>query len=105
MLEPITPPIEAPAQIVDVGLETRVKGETRQQDRTGRMLFPVARQIAYISTFTTLTPGDIIVTGTPTGAGARFDPPIWLKPGDVVEVEAEGIGILRNTVADERTGA
>jgi len=90
-----------PAQIVDVALETRVNGEVRQQDRTGRMLFPVARQIAYISTFTTLVPGDIIVTGTPTGAGARFDPPRYLVPGDVIEVEAEGLGILRNTVEDE----
>ena len=89
------------AQIEDVGLVTRVNGETRQDDRTGRMIFPVARQIAYISTFTTLVPGDIIVTGTPTGAGARFDPPRYLKPGDVIEVEAEGIGILRNTVEDE----
>ncbi len=94
-------PFEAPAQIVDVGLETRVNGETRQQDRTGRMLFPVARQIAYISTFTTLVPGDIIVTGTPTGAGARFDPPKWLVPGDRIEVSAEGIGTLRNGVSDE----
>lgn len=89
------------AQITDVHLQTRVNGEVRQDDRTGRMLFPVARQIAYISTFTTLVPGDIIVTGTPTGAGARFDPPRYLVPGDVVEVEAEGIGILRNTVEDE----
>jgi 2-keto-4-pentenoate hydratase/2-oxohepta-3-ene-1,7-dioic acid hydratase in catechol pathway len=94
-------PFADPAQIVDIALETRVNGELRQQDRTGRMLFPVARQIAYISTFTTLVPGDIIVTGTPTGAGARFDPPRWLCPGDVVEVTAEGIGTLRNTVADE----
>ncbi|MCV0397264.1 MAG: fumarylacetoacetate hydrolase family protein [Rhizobiaceae bacterium] len=94
-------PFTDPDQIVDIKLTTRVNGEVRQEDRTGRMLFPVARQIAYISTFTTLVPGDIIVTGTPTGAGARFDPPIWLKPGDVVEIEAEGIGVLRNTVADE----
>ena len=100
-LGPWLVPFTDPAQIVDVGIETRVNGEVRQKDRTGRMLFPVARQIAYISTFTTLVPGDIIVTGTPTGAGARFDPPIWLKPGDVVEVEAEGIGILHNTIADE----
>jgi len=90
-----------PAQIVDVTLETRVNGDLRQSDRTGRMLFSVAQQIAYISTFTTLAPGDIIVTGTPTGAGARFDPPIWLKPKDVVEVTAEGIGTLSNGVADE----
>jgi 2-keto-4-pentenoate hydratase/2-oxohepta-3-ene-1,7-dioic acid hydratase in catechol pathway len=57
--------------------------------------------INYISTFTTLVPGDIIVTGTPTGAGARFDPPRSLKPGDVIEVEAENIGVLRNGVIDE----
>jgi 2-keto-4-pentenoate hydratase/2-oxohepta-3-ene-1,7-dioic acid hydratase in catechol pathway len=94
-------PFTDPAQITDVALETRVNGELRQQDRTGRMLFPVAKQIAYISTFTTLVPGDIIVTGTPTGAGARFDPPVWLTPGDVIEVTAEGIGTLRNGVADE----
>ena len=98
-------PFTDPAQITDIRLTTRVNGEVRQQDRTSRMLFPVARQIAYISTFTTLVPGDIIVTGTPTGAGARFDPPVWLQPGDVIEVEAEGIRILRNGVADERTGA
>jgi 2-keto-4-pentenoate hydratase/2-oxohepta-3-ene-1,7-dioic acid hydratase in catechol pathway len=94
-------PFRDAAQIVDVGLETLVNGEVRQSDRTGRMLFPVARQIAYISTFTTLVPGDIIVTGTPTGAGARFDPPRWLVPGDVIEVRAEGIGCLRNGVRDE----
>ncbi|QBF29914.1 fumarylacetoacetate hydrolase family protein [Thalassococcus sp. S3] len=94
-------PFTHAAQITDVRLTTRVNGEVRQDDRTSRMIFPVARQIAYISTFTTLVPGDIIVTGTPTGAGARLDPPQFLKPGDVVEVEAEGIGILRNTVEDE----
>lgn len=94
-------PFTDAGQIVDIGLETRVNGEVRQSDRTGRMLFPVARQIAYISTFTTLVPGDIIVTGTPTGAGARFDPPVWLVPGDVVEVSAEGIGTQSNGVADE----
>ena len=59
------------------------------------------RQIAYISTFTTLVPGDIIVTGTPTGAGARFDPPVYLEPGDVIEVEADGIGVCVNGVVDE----
>jgi len=89
------------AQLEDVQLSTRVNGELRQEDRTSRMIFPIPFQIAYISTFTTLVPGDIIITGTPTGAGARFDPPIFLKPGDVVEVEAEGIGLLRNGVVDE----
>ncbi|NJO37988.1 MAG: fumarylacetoacetate hydrolase family protein [Rhizobiales bacterium] len=95
-------PFTDPAQILDIALTTRVNGETRQQDRTGRMIFPVTRQIAYISTFTTLVPGDIIVTGTPTGAGARLDPPQFLQPGDEIEVEADGIGILRNGVVDER---
>jgi 2-keto-4-pentenoate hydratase/2-oxohepta-3-ene-1,7-dioic acid hydratase in catechol pathway len=65
------------------------------------MMFPVAREIAYISTFTTLVPGDIIITGTPTGAGARFDPPRFLKPGDEIIVAAEGIGSLVNGVVDE----
>ncbi len=89
------------SQLADVKLETRVNGEVRQSDRTSRMIFSFRKIINYISTFTTLVPGDVIVCGTPTGAGARFDPPIWLKPGDVVEVEAEGIGLLRNTIADE----
>jgi len=94
-------PFENAEQLDDVRLSTRVNGELRQEDRTSRMLFPIRRQIEYISTFTTLVPGDIIVTGTPTGAGARFDPPRFLVPGDVVEVEAEGIGKLVNTVEDE----
>ena len=94
-------PFRSAAQIDDAAVRTRVNGETRQEDRLDRMMFPVREQIAYISTFTTLAPGDVIVTGTPSGAGARFDPPRFLVPGDVVEVEATGIGILRNTVEDE----
>lgn len=88
-------------QIADIRLTTRVNGERRQDDRTSRMIFSFRKIISYISTFTTLEPGDIIVTGTPTGAGARLDPQQWLKPGDVVEVEADGLGILRNTIQDE----
>src|SRR5690606_27415159 len=94
-------PFTDEAQIADIRLTTRVNGEVRQDDRTSRMIFSFRRLINYISTFTTLVPGDVIVTGTPTGAGARLDPPVWLKPGDVVEVEADGIGILRNGVTDE----
>ena len=90
-----------PSQLDDVRLTTHVNGQLRQEDKTSRMMFSIRRQIEYISTFTTLMPGDIIVTGTPTGAGARFDPPIYLTPGDVVEVSAEGIGTLRNTIEDE----
>ncbi len=100
-LGPWLVPFTHPAQITDIRLQTRVNGALRQDDRTGRMIFPVARQIAYISTFTTLVAGDIIVTGTPTGAGARLNPPQYLTPGDVIEVSATGIGTLRNTVEDE----
>jgi 2-keto-4-pentenoate hydratase/2-oxohepta-3-ene-1,7-dioic acid hydratase in catechol pathway len=89
------------AQIADIRLTTKVNGELRQDDRTSRMIFSFRYLLAYISTFTTLVPGDVIVTGTPTGAGARFEPPRFLKPGDVIEVTAEGIGTLTNTVADE----
>lgn len=89
------------SQLADIELQTRVNGELRQQDRTSRMIFSFRKIINYISTFTTLVPGDVIICGTPTGAGARFDPPIWLKPGDMVEIEAEGIGTLCNTIADE----
>jgi len=89
------------SQIADIRLTTKVNGELRQEDRTGRMMFDFRYIINYISTFTTLVPGDIIVTGTPTGSGARLDPPVYLQPGDVVEVEAQGIGCLRNTIVDE----
>jgi 2-keto-4-pentenoate hydratase/2-oxohepta-3-ene-1,7-dioic acid hydratase in catechol pathway len=65
------------------------------------MAYPIDFLISYLSTFITLEPGDVIYTGTPTGAGARFDPPIWLKPGDTIEVEANGIGLLINSVEDE----
>ncbi len=94
-------PFTHPSQLDDIRLTTHVNGELRQDDRTSRMLFPIKRQIEYISTFTTLVPGDIIITGTPTGAGARFDPPRFLVPGDEIVVEAEGIGRLVNGVIDE----
>ncbi|MEP4246785.1 fumarylacetoacetate hydrolase family protein [Tateyamaria sp.] len=94
-------PFTDPAQIDDARIITRVNGEIRQDDVLSRMMHPIRREIEYISTFMTLQPGDIIVTGTPTGSGARLDPPQYLKPGDVVEVEVNGIGTLRNTVEDE----
>jgi 2-keto-4-pentenoate hydratase/2-oxohepta-3-ene-1,7-dioic acid hydratase in catechol pathway len=85
----------------DLRVTTRVNGEVRQDDTTASLLFPFAYLVSYVSTYTELKPGDVISTGTPTGAGARFDPPIWLKPGDVVEVEGQGIGVLSNPVVDE----
>jgi 2-keto-4-pentenoate hydratase/2-oxohepta-3-ene-1,7-dioic acid hydratase in catechol pathway len=82
-------------------LTTRVNGEVRQDDTTDRLTWGFAWLISYISTFATLKPGDLIWTGTPTGAGVHRDPPVWLKPGDVVEVAVPEIGLLRNKVADE----
>ncbi len=95
-------PFTNAAQLDNARIQTHVNGELRQDDTLNRMMFPIRREIEYISTFMTLQPGDIIVTGTPTGAGARFDPPKYLAPGDVVEVAVEGIGTLRNTVEDEQ---
>src|SRR4030088_3088987 len=82
-------------------VSTRVNGELRQQDTTDRLTWGFAWLINYISTFATLKPGDYIWTGTPTGAGVHRNPAMWLKPGDVVEVEAPGTGVLRNKVVDE----
>lgn len=85
----------------DMRVQTRVNGELRQNDTTASMMFPFAYIISYLSTFFHLQPGDVIATGTPNGAGARFDPPRFLKPGDIIEVEVDGVGILRNGVEDE----
>ncbi len=90
-----------PALYENMTVTTRVNGEQRQHDTTAHMMFPLAYIIHYLSTFYYLKPGDVIATGTPNGAGARFDPPRYLVPGDVVEVEVQGVGILRNGIADE----
>jgi 2-keto-4-pentenoate hydratase/2-oxohepta-3-ene-1,7-dioic acid hydratase in catechol pathway len=82
-------------------LMTRVNGAMRQDDTTARLIWDFPELIRYISTFTRLKPGDLILTGTPTGAGTHADPPVWLKPGDVLEIEVPEIGVLRNTVVDE----
>lgn len=84
---------------------TRVNGEQRQRDTTANLMFPFDFLIHYISTWTTLQAGDVISTGTPVGAGVRFDPPRFLRAGDRVEVEVPGIGVLANIVADERAQA
>ena len=65
------------------------------------MIHSIERQIAYASTVAPLQAGDVIVTGTPGGVGARREPPVWMKPGDVIEIEVDRIGVLRNTVTDE----
>jgi 2-keto-4-pentenoate hydratase/2-oxohepta-3-ene-1,7-dioic acid hydratase in catechol pathway len=82
-------------------LQTRVNGQVVQEATFDQMIFDVPRMVEYCSTFTRLEPGDVIATGTPGGVGAKRTPPLWLKPGDTVEVEIDDLGILRNGVADE----
>lgn len=82
-------------------LQTRLNGQPMQQASIGDLCFGVADLVAYCSTFTQLEPGDVITTGSPGGVGAARKPPVWLKPGDVIEVEVSGIGALRNTVVAE----
>jgi len=83
-------------------LTTKVNGEIRQDDTTANLIFGFADLIAYVTTFMSIKPGDMIVSGTPVGAGARFDPPRWLKQGDVIEVTVPEIGTLRNAVMGEK---
>ncbi|MGX9943190.1 fumarylacetoacetate hydrolase family protein [Bradyrhizobium denitrificans] len=84
-----------------LALETRLNGAVVQRTATDLMITDVPHLIAYISTILPLTPGDVIVTGTPGGVGAKRTPPLWMRPGDTVEVEISGIGILRNGVIAE----
>ncbi|MET8977966.1 fumarylacetoacetate hydrolase family protein [Streptomyces sp. NPDC004539] len=79
-------------------IETFVNGTRVQGSNTKNMIFPVARIISYVSRFLTLGPGDVIATGTPEGIGAKRNPPLWLRPGDKVEVVLEKVGVLRNEI-------
>jgi len=96
---PCAVPLADAGDIQNLKLQTRVNGEVVQESSTAAMIFSVARQIEYISHMITLEPGDVIATGTPAGVGSARG--VALQPGDVVEVEIEGLGILRNPVAAE----
>lgn len=82
----------------ELKLETRLNGTVVQSSHTGHMIFSIPRLIAYASTIFTLVPGDVVITGTPAGVGWSKKPPLFMKPGDVVEVEIEAVGLLRNPV-------
>ena len=82
-------------------IATRLNGQTLQDDNTHNMIFPVAVAIAAISEFATLKPGDLIATGTPQGVGHARKPPLWMKPGDTVEIDIEQVGVLTNKIIDE----
>jgi 2-keto-4-pentenoate hydratase/2-oxohepta-3-ene-1,7-dioic acid hydratase in catechol pathway len=84
--------------IQHLDIQTRVNGSQVQSSNTHLMIFPVRHLVSYVSYFLALSPGDIITTVTPQGIGAKRQPPMWLKPGDTVEVELENVGILRNVV-------
>lgn len=82
-------------------LSCRLNGERMQHATTDQMIFKIPKIIEYCSTWTPLSPGDVLVTGTPGGVGARRTPPVWMKPGDRVEIEIDKVGVLENTIADE----
>ena len=102
---PIGPEIVTTDEIdvSDVQLTTTLNGEVMQSARTSQMIFNIPATIEYVSSFTTLMPGDVIATGTPGGVGFAREPPVWLQPGDLLEIEIEGLGKLANrVVAEER---
>lgn len=83
-------------------IQTRLNGEVVQDATFAQMIFDIARQIEYCSSFTRLEAGDVIASGTPGGVGAKRNPPLWMKPGDIVEVEIDRLGTLRNPITDEQ---
>ena len=100
------PWIVTPDEAGDVGameVVGRLNGREMQRDRVANMIFSIPQMLAYITTFTTLVPGDVIVTGTPAGVGFTRSPQVWLTPGDRFEVEITGVGTLSNDVIDEPT--
>jgi len=94
---------ELPAAGKGLKIESRVNGKVMQSDNTANMMFPVAETIVYATQGITLEPGDLLVTGTPSGVAHARKPPAWMRHGDVCEIEIEGIGILRNPIEDERS--
>ena len=89
------------ADLAGVTVPTRLNGQVVQQAPLADLIFPLPVIVAYLSSFTPLSPGDVILTGTPGGVGAKREPPLWMKPGDVVEVDISGVGLLRNEIVDE----
>jgi 2-keto-4-pentenoate hydratase/2-oxohepta-3-ene-1,7-dioic acid hydratase in catechol pathway len=100
---PIGPEVVTPdeADVTDVALTTVLNGQVMQDARTSQMLVDVPSAVEFFSSFTTLRPGDVIATGTPGGVGFARKPPVWLQPGDVIEITIEGIGTIRNRVVAE----
>jgi acylpyruvate hydrolase len=100
---PIGPEVVTPdeADVSDAALTTKLNGEVMQSARTSQMIVDIASAVEFFSSFTLLRPGDVIATGTPGGVGFARQPPVWLQPGDVIEVSVEGVGTIRNRVVAE----
>jgi 2-keto-4-pentenoate hydratase/2-oxohepta-3-ene-1,7-dioic acid hydratase in catechol pathway len=99
---PIGPHLVTANEVPDphsLRIQSRLNGQTMQDSNTSDLIFPIDELIAYISAICTLSPGDLLFTGTPSGVGFARNPPVFLQPGDVVEIEIEGLGVLRNPVA------
>ena len=97
---PVGPELVSASEVKDphnLNIKLRLNGKTMQDSNTSQLIFRLDEVIAYMSQIFTLEPGDLIFTGTPPGVGMAHKPPVWLKAGDVVEVEIEGLGVLRNT--------
>lgn len=85
----------------EITLRTRLNGQEMQSTNTGLLIHSIPRIVAHLSTWAQLEPGDVIASGTPGGVGSRREPPVWMKAGDVIEVEVGGVGVLRNPIHDD----
>ena len=94
-------PDELPKAATGLKIECRLNGQTVQSSTTDMMIFPVIETLVYITQAFTLEPGDLVIMGTPSGVGHGRKPPLWMKDGDLVEIEIEGIGILANPIKAE----
>jgi len=95
-------PDELPAGATGLRVQSRLNGKIMQDSNTKYFLFDVIESLCIITECLTLEPGDVIITGTPAGVGYARNPPVWMAPGDVCEIDIEGVGVLSNTIADEK---
>lgn len=93
---------ELPAGAKGLKIESRLNGHVMQSDNTDNMMFPIAETLVDITQGMTLEPGDLVVTGTPSGVGFARKPPVWMKAGDTIEIEIEKVGLLRNPIENEK---
>jgi 2-keto-4-pentenoate hydratase/2-oxohepta-3-ene-1,7-dioic acid hydratase in catechol pathway len=93
---------ELPPGAKGLKIESRLNGQVMQSDNTDNMMFPIAETLVDVTQGMTLEPGDLVVTGTPSGVGHARKPPVWMKDGDTIEIDIEKVGILKNPIVDEK---